>query len=42
MPYFIAEVEKSDLEQGKEGGEAFGTETTEMPECHQEKYDEVC
>lgn len=41
MPYFIAEVEKSDLEQGK-GEEAFGTETTEMPECHQEKYGEVC
>lgn len=40
MPYFIAAVKKPDLEQGRGGegggGKAFGTETTEMPECHQE------
>lgn len=36
MPYFIAEAQKADPEQGKGGGKTFGSETTEMPECHQE------
>lgn len=40
MPYFIAEVEKDDAEQGKRRGgrlqTLFGSETTEMPERHQE------
>lgn len=36
MPYFIEDVEKTALEQRKAGGQTFGTETTEMSECHQE------